>query len=343
MDNTPHVISISTQTILKTFGILLAIGLAWILRDILLYTFTALMIAGVLYPLARWAERYHIPKGLAIALVYVLIISLLVTAVSFLVPALLEQTRLAAGAFGNTLGWLQDATGALRDIAGRLGIQAGTPPTIAGVASQAQDVALGFLGTINSVAGGLAGAFIVIVLSFYIIIEDAAARRAFRSLVPDAYQEFATRLIWQVMEKLGAWMRGQIALSFSIMVAYFLLFTFIGLPYPLLLALIAGLFEFIPYIGPMIAGIIAVFIAFTVDPWKALIVVAGIFFIQQAQNNIIAPMVMRRAVGLNPVISILAFLVGAKLFGAVGAIFAIPVVTACSVAAAEYVRFRNES
>lgn len=342
MDSTPHVISVSTGTILKILGILLALGLAWVLRDILLYTFTALMIAGVLYPLARWAERYHIPKGLAIALVYIVLIGLIVTAVSFLVPALLEQTRLAASAFGNTLGWLKDATGALRDIAGRLGIQAGTPPTIAGVASQAQDVALGFLGTINSVAGGLAGAFIVIVLSFYIIIEDEAAKRAFRNLVPEAYQEFATRLVWQVIEKLGAWMRGQIALSVSIMITYFILFTFIGLPYPLLLAFVAGLFEFIPYIGPMIAGFIAVFIAFTVEPWKAVLVLLAIFITQQAQNNIIAPMVMRRAVGLNPVISILAFLVGAKLFGAVGAIFAIPVVTACSVAAAEYVRFRKE-
>ena len=76
-----------------------------------------------------------------------------------------------------------------------------------------------------------------------------------------------------------------------------------------------------------------------IHPVVAIIIIV----IQQVQNNIVAPMVMRRAVGLNPVVSILAFLVGAKLFGAVGAIFAIPVATACSVAAAEYVRFRNES
>jgi len=343
MDSSPRVIAISTGTILKVLGILLALGLAWILRDILLYTFTAFMIAGVMYPLAKWAERHHVPKGLTVAIVYILLISVLVTAISFLVPALLDQTRLAAGAFGNTLGWLQDATGLLRDIASRMGIQAGTPPTIAGVASQAQEVALGFIGTLNSVAGGLAGAFIVIVLSFYIIIEDEAARRAFRSLVPTGYQEFASRLIWQVVEKLGAWMRGQLALSASISTTYFITFTVLGLPYPLLLSLVAGLFEFVPYLGPMVAGAVAIFIAFTIAPWKALVVAIIIIVIQQVQNNIVAPMVMRRAVGLNPVVSILAFLVGAKLFGAVGAIFAIPVATACSVAAAEYVRFRNES
>jgi len=343
MDSSPRVIAISTGTILKVLGILLALGLAWVLRDILLYTFTALMIAGVMYPLASWAEQKHIPKGLAVAVVYILLIGLLITAVSFLVPALLDQTRLAAGAFGNTLGWLQDVSSVLRDVAGRMGIQTGTAPTISGVASQAQDVALGFLGTLNSVAGGVAGALVVVALSFYIIIEDEAARRAFRSLVPAEYQEFASRLVWQVVEKLGAWMRGQLALSASISVAYFILFTALGVPYPLLLALVAGLFEFIPYIGPIVAAAIATFIAFTVAPWMALVVAIVTLVVQQIQTNVIAPMVMRRAVGLNPVVSILAFLVGAKLFGAVGAIFAIPVATACSVAAAEYVRFRNNA
>lgn len=338
---TPRVIAISTGTIVKVVGIVLAIGLAWVLRDILLYTFTAVLIAGVIYPMAAWAERHHIPKGLAVAVVYVVLIGLLITAISFLVPALLDQTRLAAGAFGNTLGWLQDATGLLREVAGRMGIQAGTSPTIAGVASQAQDVALGFLGTLNDLAGGVAGALVVIALSFYIIIEDDAARKAFRSLVPEHYQEFASRLVWQVIEKLGAWMRGQLALSASISTTYFIIFTVLGLPYPLLIALVAGLFEFIPYIGPIIAAAIAAFIAFTVSPWHALVLLIIIIVVQQVQNNIIAPMVMRRAVGLNPVVSILAFLVGAKLFGAVGAIFAIPVATACSVAATEYVRFKN--
>lgn len=340
---TPRVITISTGTILKVVGIVLAVGLAWILRDILLYTFTAVLIAGVIYPMAKWAERHHIPKALTVAVVYIVLIGLLITAVSFLVPALFEQTRLAAGAFGNTLSWLQDATGLLRDVALRMGIQAGTPPTMAGVASQAQDVALGFLGTLNSVAGGLAGVIVVIALSFYIIIEDSAARKAFRSLVPERYQEFASRLVFQVVEKLGAWMRGQLALSASVGIMYFITFTVLGLPYPLLFALVAGLFEFVPYLGSIVVATISVFIAFTVAPWMALVVMIVALVMGQVQTNIIAPMVMRRAVGLNPVISILAFLVGAKLFGAVGAIFAIPVATACSVVATEYLRFRKET
>lgn len=338
---TPRVIAISTGTIVKVVGIILAIGLAWVLRDILLYTFTAFLVAGVIYPMAKWAERHHIPKGLAVAVVYIILIGFIITAVSFLVPALFEQTRLAAGAFGNTLSWLQDATGLLRDVALRMGIQAGTSPTMAGVASQAQDVALGFLGTLNSVAGGLAGVIVVIALSFYIIIEDQAARKVFRSLVPEHYQEFVSRLVFQVVEKLGAWMRGQLVLSATVGITYFITFTVLGLPYPLLFALVAGLFEFVPYLGSIVVAILSIFIAFTVAPWMAIVVMIVALAMGQIQANIIAPMVMRRAVGLNPIISILAFLVGAKLFGAVGAVFAIPVATACSVAAAEYVRFKN--
>ncbi|MCE9586599.1 AI-2E family transporter [Candidatus Uhrbacteria bacterium] len=338
---TPRMIAVSTGTILKVLAILLAGWLAWELRDILLYTFSAILLAGVMYPLARWAERHRVPKGLTVAVVYIVLIGLLITAISFLVPALRDQTRLAAENFGSTLGWLQDATGVLRDVASRIGIQAGIPPTISGVASQAQDVALGVIDTLGMVAGGVAGVIIVIVLSFYIVIEDEAAKKAFRSLVPEQYQEFASRLVWQVMEKLGDWMRGQLALSASISTAYFIAFTVIGVPYPLLLALVAGLFEFVPYIGPILAAGVAIFIAFTVAPWMAVVVAIVVLVVQQLQNNIVAPMVMRRAVGLNPVVSILAFLVGYKLFGAPGAIFAIPVATACSVAATEYVRFRN--
>ncbi len=316
--------------------------MAWILQDILLYTFTALLLAGVMYPFAHWAARHRIPKGLAVFVVYVLMIGAFVTAVSFLVPALLDQTRLAASNFGDTLGWLRDATGILRELASHIGIQAGTAPTLSGVATQAQDVARGLLTTFNSVAGGLAGALIVFVLSFYIIIEEDAAKRAFRSLVPPSYQEFASRLVWQVVEKLGAWMRGQLALSGWITITYLIACTAIGVPYPLLIALIAGLLEFIPYLGAIMAVSITVFLAFTSAPWKAIAVLIFAVCVYQIQQNVIAPMVMKRAVGLNPVISILAFLVGAKLFGAVGAIFAIPVATACSVAGAEYVRFRQQ-
>ncbi|MEK7473498.1 MAG: AI-2E family transporter [Patescibacteria group bacterium] len=337
----PRVISISTETVLKTVGVLLAVGIAWLIRDILLLLFSATLLAGILYPFADWASHHKIPKGLTVALLYLALFALVGGVVGFLIPAIVDQTRQAAGTFGGTIGWLRDGATELRTISEQLGLGSGSTPGLAALVERAQDSAINLVASLNNVLAGLATVVVVLVLSFYLVIDDESIKRAFRGLVPDAYHDFATRLIGQVMEKLGAWARGQLALSASIGIAYFAGFSLIGVPYALLLALIAAIFEFVPYLGPIAAGSTVVFIALTVSPWKALGALLFILAVQQLQNHILTPLVMKKAVGLHPVASIAAFLVGAKLFGVVGAIFSIPVATAFSVVLREYVAFRK--
>ncbi len=337
----PRVISISTETVLKTVGVVLALGIAWLIRDILLLLFSATLLAGILYPFAEWSSRHKIPKGLAVALLYLALLALFAGVVGFLIPAIVDQTRQASSTFGGTVGWLRDGATELRLLSERLGLGTDSAPTFASLANRLQDSAINVVASLNHVLAGLATVVVVLVISFYLVIDDAAIKRAFHGFVPDAYHEFGARLIAQVMEKLGAWARGQLALSASIGLAYFVGFGLIGIPYALLLALVAAIFEFVPYLGPITAGAAVVFIAFTVSPWKALGALVFILAIQQLQNHILSPMVMKKAVGLHPAVSIAAFLVGAKLFGIVGAIFSIPVATAVSVALREYTAFRN--
>ena len=336
----PKTISISLETILKTIGIIVAIGVAWFIRDILLLLFSSVMLAGVMYPFASWAEAKKIPKGLAIALLYLALFVLFALAIGFLIPAILDQTRLASGTFGGTLDWVRDSASYIRDATDRFGFTGGGATTLDSMVSRVQEVALSFLTSLNDLFGALAAIVIVLVLAFYLVIEDAAVKRAFRGLIPGPHQEFASHVAWQVIEKLGDWARGQIALSAIIGVAYFVGYSLIGVPYALLLALIAGLLEFVPYLGPVAAVGAAVFLALTVSPWKALAVLIFVIVIQQLQNHVLVPQVMRKAVGINPIISISAFLIGAKLFGVVGAIFAIPVATAASVALSELNKYR---
>lgn len=337
----PRVIEISTRTILNILGILVGLAVVWLIRDIVLSVFIALLLAGVLYPFAEWAERHRIPKGLAVFFVYILLAGLVIAVTGFLIPALLDQARLLEGSLGGTWGWLRDLIELARETVANAGLPVAAPASAADLAGQIQSAALRVFATLNDFVGAIANAVIVLVLSFYIIIEDRAAKELFKHIIPDPYQEFATRLVWQVVQKLGDWFRGQLVLSLVIAVCYFIAFSLLGVPYALLLALLAGLLEFIPYLGPFLAALPAVFLALTVSPLKAVAVLAIIILIQQAQNHILVPLVMRKAVGLNPVVSIVSFLVGAKLFGAVGAIFAIPVVTAAVVAWEEWARFRH--
>lgn len=337
----PRTISISTETILKSIGLIVAIGIAWIIKDILLLLFSAVFLAGILYPFAEWATKKKIPKGLAVGLIYLLLFAIMSAIVGFLIPALLDQARLAATNLGDAFGWLKDGANELRGFTERLGLANGTAPTFGTLADRLQETAISLVTNLKDVLGTVGTVVIVLVLSFYLVVEDAAIKDAFRYLVPERYHDFISHIAWKVMQKLGDWARGQLILSAAVGVSYFVIFSLIGIPYALLLALIAGIMEFVPYLGAVIAGSFAVFVALTISPWKALIVLVSLLIFQQIHGNIISPKVMQRAVGLHPVISIAAFLIGAKLFGVAGAIFSIPVATAISVGVQEYDTFKK--
>ncbi len=339
----PRIISISTETIVKTVVIVVGIFIAWMIKDILLLLFSAAFLAGILYPFAAWAARHKVPKALAVGLVYLGLFALIAIIISFLIPALIDQARLASSNFGGAFGWLRDGANQLRDLTDRAGLGGGATPTLATVAERLQETAINLVTSLNDVLGTVGAVVVVLVLSFYLVIEDTAIKNAFNQVVPDRYHDFVSHVAWQVVEKLGAWARGQLTLSASVGITSFLIYSVLGVPYALLLALVAAVSEFVPYLGPVTAGAAAVFVALTVSPWKALAVLIFVFIFQQIQSHVITPKVMQRAVGLHPVVSIAAFLVGAKLFGVAGAIFSIPVATAVSVALSEYGKFRTTS
>jgi len=139
---------------------------------------------------------------------------------------------------------------------------------------------------------------------------------------------------------MGAWLRGQLILCFIIGLGVFIGLTVLGVEYALVLGLIAGLLEMIPYVGPWTAAALAIFIALGQAPALALIVLIYFVVLQQAENNLLVPKIMRKAVGLNPIISILAVITGAKLAGFIGVLFAIPVASALSILLQDF--FKNK-
>ena len=321
---------------------LVVIGVLWMIRDILLYLFVACLLAGVLYPLARWAKKYRVPPGLAVIVAYIVLFGLLGLALSLLIPGVLEEIRGLLSTHGGTREWVVDAVKSVQGMLEGFGLNRTLQSGAQGLTGQFQQIFGNVFGTITYIFGGIVGILIVLVLSFYLVVEDSAIKDLFRNIIPPEYQEFASQLVWQVIDKLGAWFRGQMVLALIIGIFYFIAFAIIGVPYALLLAILGGLLEFIPYIGPFVAAIPALLLTFPDSPLRALIVLIVMVLIQQLENNVIVPKIMQKAVGLNPIISIVAFLVGASLFGIVGAIFAIPIATALSVAFTEFLRFRRE-
>jgi predicted PurR-regulated permease PerM len=337
----PRVVSVSTGTIIKTIAILIGIAVLWMIRDILLLLFSAMLLAGVIYPLSHWAARHRIPKGLAVGVFYVLMFGMVALAFALLIPALRDEATALLGS-GPAYDAFKHFLGPVKTFSEQYGLVGGFPKDFSSIIDQVSRTFGGIFGTLTEVFGGIAGFLIVLVLAFYLIVEDQALKNVFRNIIPDRYHEFATNLVVQIIDKLGSWLRGQLVLGLIIGILYFIGLSFIQVPYPLLLALLGGLLEFIPYLGPFVAATPILFLAFSVSPTRALFALALIVIIQQLENNLIVPKVMQKAVGLNPIVSIVAFMIGAQLFGVIGAIFAIPVATAASVVIVEMTRFYRE-
>ena len=189
----------------------------------------------------------------------------------------------------------------------------------------------------TSISVGIAGGFFSFITFFIFLIYMLASGRKFAvilsGLLPKkVWREQFVKILHEVSDRLGNWLRGQVILCLIIFTAAYLGLTIIGVEYALTLALFAGLMEAVPMVGAYLGAIPAVLVALlTGSPLKALIV--GIFFlvVQQLEGNLIVPNVMRKVVGIHPMVVLLAALVGATLLGFVGVLIAVPVTAAASV------------
>ena len=145
------------------------------------------------------------------------------------------------------------------------------------------------------------------------------------------YNKHAKAVLEQVDDKLGAWARGQLLLSFCIGLSLFIALSLLRVPYALPLGIIAGLFEFIPTLGPTLAAIPSIIVALTISQSLALTVLALYICIQFLENHILVPKIMQKAVGLNPILVILGIAVGANLIGIPGALLAVPFISFITV------------
>jgi predicted PurR-regulated permease PerM len=173
--------------------------------------------------------------------------------------------------------------------------------------------------------------FVILVITFYLLVEENATKKILRSLMPVDLLPYSYQMFNRIQRQLGLWLRGQLILSFCIFILVFIALSALNVKYALILAIIAGILEFIPYLGPAFSGFIAVSLTFLHSPFQALLVLILYILIQVFENNVLVPNVMRHAVGLNPVISLVSLLIGAALGGFIGVILAIPVATSVNV------------
>jgi predicted PurR-regulated permease PerM len=329
-------------------GLLLVLFFSFFLLQIqstITLMIVSLLLAAVIgRPVDYLHRRWRLGRGLAILIVYLAILlglAIIITAVvppiaregtSFArdFPARIEELRADLAASGNPLlRWLGTQAFDLIDGERLAGLLA-TLPTVV-------------LGALSGIGGGIVAIFTVFLITFYWVSEKPVAKRAVVGLFPLRQRLRVLRVWGQVEAKLGDWIRGQLLLMLIIGVMATVVYGVMGLPFWLVLGLIAGLTEALPNIGPAIGAVPAVLVALTVGWQWAVAVIVFVTILQLVENAFLVPRVMKGAVGLSPLVVILAIIAGSEFRGVVGALLAVPIAAAASVIIGDIARERRES
>jgi predicted PurR-regulated permease PerM len=322
-------VHISTGIIFRTILVLLAIWFLYLVLDILALLFISVIIVSAIDPAVDWMQKKKIPRSVGVLLIYLVLFSILGVSIYFIIPPLVEQAQELGRDFPTYYQRTAEYFGPVQDLLGRSGLDKGK--ILENITNSVSNVSSNIFSTTIGFFSGLVSAIVVVSLTFYMSAEEDAIRKFIVSVVPKKHQEYAAKLTEQAKDKIGKWLIGQIALMIIVGLLTYIGLLIIGVPHALLLAVFAGIFELIPYIGPMIGAIPGVIVGFIVSPATGLLAIAIYMLVQQLENHIIVPQVMKKAVGLSPITVILVLLIGAKLYGTMGAILAIPVAAAASI------------
>jgi predicted PurR-regulated permease PerM len=334
-DSTSRTINISFTTLLKVLLAIVLFYFFYAVFDVLALLFIAIIFSTALDPWVDWMQKNHIPRPLGVVFIYLAIFSLLAIILILMIPPLVEQLGQLANNlpyyYNKLVASFSTAGGAFNDeVAATL--QQVLQSAGAGLASATTSV----FSTLAGIFGGLIQFVSVFVITFYLIVRKNGVRQFVHSLTPVQYQDKVAGTMSKIQEKLGLWFRGELILMFVVGLLTYIGLTIWGMEYALVLALWAGLTEIIPYVGPVLGAIPAVALAFSISPIKALGIFLTYMIIQQLENNLLVPTIMKKAVGLNPVISIIVILIGAKIGGIVGALMAIPVAVVVAVIVSDF-------
>lgn len=284
------------------------------LREIIVSIFLAYILMAAVLPIVESLRKRGWPKILAVLVPYLTIIISIFLLIVPLVPFVVSQIQSLAVNFPRFIDSSADSLGVSMD-PGQLRTYAN---------SQVNNLGKSAVNVTTQVFGGLFSVITIFVVSFYLLMYNDSFKKGLAKLFHKNDREYVHEALSHINDKLGAWMRGQILLSLFIGLLSWMGLTILGIPYALPLALLAGMLEVLPTIGPIISAVPAVIIALTVSPTMALAVVGLYVLIQALENQVLVPKVMQKAVGLNPVIVILSIMIGTKLMGIAGALLAVP-------------------
>jgi predicted PurR-regulated permease PerM len=316
----------STKIILKVVFVILALVFLWFIRDVVIILLLAIVLASAMEPLVDYFRQRRIPRAVSVLAVYLLVLGLVALIVSLLVSPVATELKNLEVNLPGLIAQLHEKVPYADFIIGDAGLGDLTRQVLL-IASGEGTLLSRTVGVFNGVFTLLT----VLVISFYLVAEEKGMKKFIGMLVPADQQDFTWQLMTKIQHKMGMWVLGQIILSFSIFLLTFIGLSILGVKYALFLALLAGLLEVVPYIGPFVSAIPAVFFALIQSPALVVAVIILYVIIQKTEGYVLVPKIMEKTVGTSPLVVLLALLIGFKLAGIFGLLLAVPLVSAVTV------------
>ncbi|WP_106497059.1 AI-2E family transporter [Lentibacillus sp. Marseille-P4043] len=302
----------------------------------------ACLIAYLLYPVVKKIHTYHIPKSIAILLIYILFFGGIAYLVYRVYPAVIhqlsdlnEQLPQLIKMYENLIYQMYEYTSFLPEV-----VHDKMDQLIAGIETSMENLLGKLVGGFTRVFDMIVTITVIPVLVFYFLKDFTKIKNSIKKWIPTKHHEQYGELFRAIGESLGNYIRGQLIVCLFVSLTTFIIFQMLHIKYALLLAIIMGLTNIIPYFGPIIGAIPAVAITLTMSAKLIIFVLLGIFVIQLIESNLLSPYIVGKSIDIHPIAIIFALLLGGELGGVIGMIVAVPTLTILKVITTHLVRIR---
>lgn len=316
--------SITPGAVVTTLVILAGAYLAWYLRDLLLLILTAIVLASAIRPGVHFFMRYHLPRVLAVLAMYLVVFGAVFGIVYFFFPPIIAEVT----TFITTLPHYLDTINLpFTDTSTSqfLSNSSSALSSLTSIQDAFTNTSQGAFRLVATFFGGIFSFVLVIVLSFYFAVQEQGIEDFLRIVVPLSYEEYIVDLWRRSQRKIGLWMQGQLMLSILAGILVYIGLLIAGAPFALLLGVLTALCEVIPIFGSLFAGSVAVALAWSSSGLALAFIVAGLFVVvNQFESNLIYPLVVKKIVGVPPLLVIVALIAGADIAGFLGAFLSVP-------------------
>jgi predicted PurR-regulated permease PerM len=329
-----RVITITSGTIIKTVVIFFIAGLVYFFRDILVIILAAIIIASAFEAPIQWFRRFRVPRTIAVLIIYLFCAALLAGLFYSFLPVILSDVADFLASLPQYIDTISlwnplksEAFPSAGGVAESLGLS-GTfslGDLIDDFNTAILSTSQGVLRFMFAIFGGLLSFILIVVLSFYFAVQEDGVTKFLRIVLPEKYENYVIDLWRRSQIKIGKWLQGQLLLGVLIGVLVYLGLSIFQVKNALLLAVLAGIFEIIPIFGPILSAIPAVIFAFMGQGLTIALIVTGYYIlINQFENHVLYPLVVRKIVGIPPIIVIIALIMGFKLAGVLGILISVP-------------------